>query len=58
MVRGLTNTDIAAELWVTKQTVKFHVGNIYRKLEASNRVAAIRIGYAAGLDRPAGIAVT
>jgi DNA-binding NarL/FixJ family response regulator len=50
MVRGLSNGEIGREQWVTEQTVKFHVGNIYRKLETSNRVAAIRIGIAAGLD--------
>jgi len=34
---GLTNRQIAGELWITEETVKFHLKNLYRKLEASNR---------------------
>jgi DNA-binding NarL/FixJ family response regulator len=37
---GATNGDIARELWVTEQTVKFHVSNIYRKLGVANRTEA------------------
>lgn len=44
--RGLTNKQIAAELSVTEQTVKFHLGNAFRKLGVTNRaqaaVAALR----------------
>ena len=29
---GATNGDIGRRLWVTEQTVKFHLRNIYRKL--------------------------
>ena len=29
-------------LWVTEQTVKFHLSNVYRKLEVSNRTEASR----------------
>jgi DNA-binding CsgD family transcriptional regulator len=29
-------------LWVTEQTVKFHLSNIYRKLNVSNRTEASR----------------
>jgi DNA-binding NarL/FixJ family response regulator len=29
---GMTGPQIARELWVTEQTVKFHVGNVYLKL--------------------------
>jgi DNA-binding CsgD family transcriptional regulator len=29
-------------LWVTEQTVKFHLSNIYRKLDVSNRTEASR----------------
>jgi DNA-binding NarL/FixJ family response regulator len=32
-----TNAQIARQLWVTVQTVKFHLSNIYRKLGVSNR---------------------
>jgi DNA-binding NarL/FixJ family response regulator len=34
---GLTNREIARELWITEETVKFHLKNVYRKLGASSR---------------------
>lgn len=37
---GLTNAQIGKQLWVTEQTVKFHLSNIYRKLGVSNRTEA------------------
>ena len=36
-------------LWVTEQTVKFHLSNIYRKLEVSNRTEASRWAQRNGL---------
>lgn len=45
LARGLSNEAIAKELWITKQTVKFHLRNIYRKLEVSNRTEAVRFAY-------------
>jgi DNA-binding NarL/FixJ family response regulator len=47
--RGLSNKQIAAELWVTEQTVKFHLTNIYRKIGVGNRVEAIRWAIDRGL---------
>jgi DNA-binding NarL/FixJ family response regulator len=44
--RGLKNSRIAAQLWVTEQTVKFHLSNAYRKLGVSNRTEASRFVYA------------
>lgn len=41
LVRGLSNKQISAELFVSEQTVKFHVTNIYRKLDVANRAGAI-----------------
>jgi len=49
VARGLSNKAIAAELWVTQQTVKFHLSNIYRKLEVGNRTAAARVAREHGL---------
>jgi DNA-binding NarL/FixJ family response regulator len=47
--RGSSNKEIAAELDITVQTVKFHLTNIYRKLRLSNRTAAARWAREAGL---------
>jgi DNA-binding NarL/FixJ family response regulator len=46
---GLSNKAIAQKLWVTEQTVKFHLTNIYRKLGVSNRTEAARWALAKGL---------
>jgi DNA-binding NarL/FixJ family response regulator len=47
--RGLSNKRIACELWVTEQTVKFHLSNAFRKLGVSNRTEAARVGQNLGL---------
>jgi DNA-binding NarL/FixJ family response regulator len=47
--RGLANKASAKELWVTEQTVKFHLTNIYRKLEISNRTEAAAWAFRHGL---------
>jgi two-component system nitrate/nitrite response regulator NarP len=38
--RGRTNAQIAADLEVTVHTIKFHLGSVYRKLDAANRTEA------------------
>jgi DNA-binding NarL/FixJ family response regulator len=45
VVRGLSNKAISRELWVTEQTVKFHLSNIYKKLGVPNRTAAARFAH-------------
>jgi len=40
VAEGHSNTQLAKMLWVTEQTVKFHLSNIYRKLDVPNRTAA------------------
>jgi DNA-binding NarL/FixJ family response regulator len=49
VARGLSNQAIGRELWVTEQTVKFHLTNIYRKLGVTNRTEAARHAYQHGL---------
>jgi DNA-binding NarL/FixJ family response regulator len=49
LARGLSNKAISEELWVTEQTVKFHLGNVYRKLGVSNRLAAAAFAHSHGL---------
>jgi DNA-binding NarL/FixJ family response regulator len=46
---GATNGDVAARLWVTEQTVKFHLRNVYRKLGVANRTQAGHFAYVNGL---------
>jgi len=42
---GHTNGQIARSLWVTEQTVKFHLSNTYRKLGVANRTEASRYAH-------------
>ena len=49
---GFTNGDIARRLWVTEQTVKFHLRNVYRKLNVTNRTQASHIAYVKGIGWP------
>lgn len=49
VAEGLSNLDIASRLFVTEQTVKFHLSNIYRKLGVGNRTEATRYAYRNGL---------
>jgi DNA-binding NarL/FixJ family response regulator len=52
---GHSNAELARMLWVTEQTVKFHLSNIYRKLDVANRTEASRWAQVHGLldARPA-----
>ena len=49
VARGLPNRAIGQELWVTEQTVKFHLTNIYRKLGVANRTEAARLAFSLGM---------
>jgi DNA-binding NarL/FixJ family response regulator len=46
---GHSNAAMAKKLWVTEQTVKFHLANIYRKLNVPNRTAASRWAHERGI---------
>ena len=52
---GLSNSEMARRLWVTEQTVKFHLSNIYRKLDVSNRTQASRWAQVNGLLSPTSV---
>ena len=52
VARGLSNKEISKELWLSEQTIKFHLTNIYRKLGVANRTEATRYAYQQGLVRP------
>jgi DNA-binding NarL/FixJ family response regulator len=49
VARGLSNREIGGELWISEQTVKFHLGNLYRKLGVSSRTQAARYAYRTGV---------
>jgi NarL family two-component system response regulator LiaR len=52
VAEGHSNSQLAKMLWVTEQTVKFHLSNIYRKLEVANRTEASRWAHLHGLLAP------
>jgi DNA-binding NarL/FixJ family response regulator len=49
VAEGHTNGVMASMLWVTEQTIKFHLSNVYRKLKVSNRTEASRWAQLHGL---------
>ena len=50
--RGRTNSEIAAELYISGVTVKSHIGRVFDKLELRDRAAAIVYAYDHGIVTP------
>jgi two-component system nitrate/nitrite response regulator NarP len=52
LARGRTNTELANELGISINTVKFHLRNLYEKLGFRNRAQAIAFYYSESTLQP------
>ena len=52
MARGLSNAEIAQQLFLSEATVKTHVGRVLSKLELRDRAQVVVFAYEAGIVRP------
>jgi DNA-binding NarL/FixJ family response regulator len=49
MGQGLSNKSIAESMFISENTVKYHIRNILRKLEVQNRTEAVALALREGL---------
>ena len=49
---GLSSREIAQRLWISRQGVTYHIGNLFVKLRASTRTGLVSRAYATGLLDP------
>lgn len=58
VTKGLSNKEVANQLFVTEKTVKFHLTNIYKKMNVKSRAQLIvwclpHLGFVEKEERPA-----
>ena len=41
LAKGMNREEIAAKLFISPETVKMHIKNIYKKLKAKNKIDAL-----------------
>ncbi len=49
---GLPSREIASRLWVSRQAVTYHIGNLFMKLHADSRAGLVARAYALGVFSP------
>ena len=49
---GMTSREIAERLWVSRQAVTYHIGNLFMKLRADTRAGLVARAYAMGILSP------
>ena len=58
VARGLSNAEIAEELFMSHATAKTHVSRLLTKLDARDRAQLVMIAYESGVGRRPGLGLS